>query len=43
MLTVRITEDQEAVLNGLSEELKIDKAEIARRAIDFWIQNRAKG
>ena len=39
MLTVRITEGQDALLNTIKEELGIDRAEAVRLALDFWVSS----
>jgi hypothetical protein len=39
MLTVRLTEAQAAVLDAVSERLGIEKADLTRAALDFWLQH----
>ncbi len=41
MLTVRLTEAQDAFLDAAAERLGVHRAEIVRQAIDLWAAQQA--
>lgn len=37
MLTVRITEAQDNLITALAEAMGVDRAEVTRQALDYWM------
>ncbi len=42
-VTMRLSEEQNALLDKLCEQTKESKGELLRIALDFWIQNSPEG
>jgi hypothetical protein len=39
MLTVRITEAEDALLNAVKDAVGMERADVVREALDFWLRH----